>query len=115
MKRDSFQYPTVENALRQLCPNAAWAVTYGTTDDDYSIDWQSDLQQPTKKQINAEIKKLQEAFDLNEYAFDREKKYPPIGDQLDALYHAGVFPEEMTAQIKAVKDLYPKPIEGGVE
>ena len=36
-------------------------------------------------------------------------------DIQDALYHAGVFPEEMTAQIKAVKDLYPKPVEGGVE
>lgn len=49
------------------------------------------------------------------YQRNRWANYPTLGDQLDALYHAGVFPEEMAAQIKAVKDLYPKPIEGGVE
>lgn len=47
------------------------------------------------------------------YQRSRWANYPTLGDQLDALYHAGVFPEEMAAQIKAVKDLYPKPIEGG--
>ena len=35
--------------------------------------------------------------------------YPEIGDQLDALYHAGVFPKEMADKIKAVKDANPKP------
>ena len=39
---------------------------------------------------------------------NRRREYPYIGDQLDALYHAGVFPSEMTAKIKAVKDKYPK-------
>ena len=43
------------------------------------------------------------------YKDDREKVYPAIGDQLDALYHAGVFPKEMADKIKAVKDAYPKP------
>jgi hypothetical protein len=38
----------------------------------------------------------------------RAAEYPPIGDQLDALYHAGVFPAAMTASIKAIKDKYPK-------
>jgi hypothetical protein len=42
------------------------------------------------------------------YQENRVKEYPPIGDQLDALYHAGVFPTAMTASIKAVKDKYPK-------
>ena len=35
-------------------------------------------------------------------------KYPSIGDQLDALYHAGAFPEDMATKIKAVKEKYPK-------
>ena len=43
------------------------------------------------------------------YKADREKVYPAIGDQLDALYHAGVFPKEMADKIKAVKDANPKP------
>jgi hypothetical protein len=42
------------------------------------------------------------------YKENRVKEYPPIGDQLDALYHAGVFPASMTASIKAIKDKYPK-------
>lgn len=46
--------------------------------------------------------------DPDEYKFKRQFEYPDIGDQLDALYHAGIFPEEMANQIKAVKDKYPK-------
>lgn len=38
----------------------------------------------------------------------RAKKYPSIGDQLDDLFKAGVFSEEMAAKIQAVKDKYPK-------
>ena len=43
------------------------------------------------------------------YRDDRRINYPDIGDQLDALYHAGVFPKEMADKIKAVKDANPKP------
>lgn len=39
----------------------------------------------------------------------RRPEYPPIQDQLDALYHAGLFPEPMNSILKAVKDKYPKP------
>ncbi len=45
-----------------------------------------------------------EAIDPNENLV----KYPPIGDQLDALYHAGVFPQEMADKLKEVKEKYPK-------
>jgi len=43
-----------------------------------------------------------------QYKRDRVTEYPSIGDQLDALFHAGVFPAEMAATIQAVKDKYPK-------
>jgi hypothetical protein len=46
--------------------------------------------------------------DPDAYKFNRVLEYPAIGDQLDALYHAGVFPDDMAAQIQAVKDKYPK-------
>ena len=39
----------------------------------------------------------------------RRRAYPTIGDQLDALYHAGVFPDDMAAKLKAIKDANPKP------
>lgn len=46
--------------------------------------------------------------DPNAYKAKRAAEYPAIGDQLDALFHAGVFPPEMAAQIQAIKDKYPK-------
>lgn len=46
--------------------------------------------------------------DPNAYKAKRRHDYPSIGDQLDALFHAGVFPAEMAAMIQAVKDKYPK-------
>ena len=46
--------------------------------------------------------------DPDAYKAQRASEYPTIGDQLDALYHAGVFPEDMAAQIQAVKERYPK-------
>ena len=47
-------------------------------------------------------------YDAQEYARNRKIDYPDIGDQLDALYHAGVFPANMAARIKETKDKYPK-------
>ena len=46
--------------------------------------------------------------DSKAYIDQRVMEYPSIGDQLDALFHAGVFPDDMAAQIQAVKDKYPK-------
>lgn len=38
----------------------------------------------------------------------RRTEYPSIGDQLDALFKAGLFPPEMAERIAAVKAKYPK-------
>ena len=46
--------------------------------------------------------------DNRPYDEKRRSEYPPIGDQLDALFHAGVFPADMAAQLQAVKDKYPR-------
>ena len=42
------------------------------------------------------------------YVDKRRSEYPSIGDQLDALFKAGAFPDDMAAKIQAVKDKYPK-------
>jgi len=52
--------------------------------------------------------KQQEFLSSLTYQQKRVTEYPSIGDQLDALFRAGVFPDEMAAQIQAVKDKYPK-------
>jgi hypothetical protein len=51
---------------------------------------------------------VQAYINANEYKSKRVAEYPSIGDQLDALFHAGVFPSDMAEQIQAIKDKYPK-------
>ena len=43
-----------------------------------------------------------------EYITKRAAEYPPIGDQLDALWKGGEAAAEMLAKVQAVKDKYPK-------
>ena len=52
--------------------------------------------------------KQKTVFDNKSYSEKRAMSYPPIGDQLDALYHAGVFPAEMAAKLAEIKARYPK-------
>ena len=47
-------------------------------------------------------------FRKETYADKRRRNYPPIGDQLDMIYHAGQGGDEFQAAIKAVKDAHPK-------
>jgi hypothetical protein len=94
-------------ALSSLRPTSAWSHT-GT---DYSgINWMDPENPcPTEQEVQAEIQRLQAEYDAQFYRQQRAAEYPAIGDQLDALFHAGVFPAEMAAEIQAVKDRYPKP------
>ena len=56
--------------------------------------------------IAAEVTRLQAAHVATQYR--RDRVYPPIGDQLDALWKGGAAAEEMLTQIQAVKARYPK-------
>jgi hypothetical protein len=63
----------------------------------------------TNNEVQTRNQQIQQAaFNALTYAEKRKTDYPAIGDQLDALYHAGVFPAEMAALLRAVKDKYPK-------
>ena len=57
--------------------------------------------------ITAEVTRLQDIYDSKQY--QRDRIYPPIGEQLDMIYHAGLGGDEFQAAIKAVKDKHPKP------
>lgn len=96
----------ITKAIINLRPNAKWSVD----GDTYAgITWlDTEQTQPTEAEINAEVVRLQAEYDAKEYARKRAVEYPAIGDQLDALFHAGVFPADMAAAIQAVKDKYPK-------
>jgi hypothetical protein len=64
-------------------------------------------EKPTEEFLESELVRLQAEWDAQDYSRNRQAEYPPIGDQLDALFHAGVFPADMAAQLQAVKDKYP--------
>jgi len=51
---------------------------------------------------------VQAYIDVNAYKEKRLAEYPPIGDQLDALWKGGDFAVEMLAKVQAVKVKYPK-------
>ena len=94
---------TTTDALLSLKPNSEWTLRGDV------LEWIDSVQtEPTQADIQAEITRLQAEYDAQEYARNRQPEYPEIGDQLDALYHAGVFPANMAARIKETKDKYPK-------
>ena len=49
---------------------------------------------------------VQAYIDAHAYIAKRQAEYPSIPDQLDTLYHSGL--DAWKAQIKTVKDKYPK-------
>ena len=94
---------TKTEAIRSLAPGAKFTNVHDV------ITWYSDgITQPSDSDIDAEIVRLQAEYDSQAYARNRATAYPPIGDQLDAIFHAGVFPSEMASILQAVKDKYPK-------
>lgn len=90
-------------AILLLRPNAEFVVRGET------IEWLDKKQtQPTESEIQTEITKLQAEYDAKAYQRNRQPEYPDIGDQLDDLFKAGAFSDDMTAKIQAVKNKYPK-------
>jgi len=75
----------------------------------YILEWNiSDKSKPTPEQLSELESAANAAASDESIRANRASEYPAIGDQLDALFHAGVFPEDMAAKIQAVKDKYPK-------
>ena len=64
---------------------------------------------PTESECTDGLAALISAWDLenNSYKSKRRAEYPPIEEQLDKIYHSGV--NAWKADIKAIKDKYPKP------
>jgi len=71
----------------------------------YIKEWNHSDAQPTEAEIETAATQWHAE---NDYKNNRIDEYPSIGDQLDALFHAGLFDSDMTAKIQAVKDKYPK-------
>ena len=97
----------IAKALITLRPNTQWSLLGNTYE---GLEWlDEDQSKPTEDEIAQEIGRLKAEHELTQYQRQRKPEYPSITDQLDALFHAGVFPPEMAEQIQAIKDKYPKP------
>ena len=91
------------NAILSLSPGAE-VVVRGE-----EVEWINPSTAPvTEAEIATELARLQADYEAKQYQRNRAGEYPAIGDQLDALFHAGVFPEEMAEKIQAIKNKYPK-------
>ena len=74
----------------------------------YIREWITPQPQPTEAEIETADTQWQAEYDSQEYARNRASAYPPIGDQLDMIYHAGLGGDAFQAAISAVKQEYPK-------
>ena len=103
------QIPQISTALSILRPGALWVLCGEELYE--NITWKDKKQdKPTEEEVNQKVEELKAERDRTQYQRQRAPEYPSITDQLDALFHAGVFPPEMAEQIQAVKDKYPKSI-----
>ena len=96
----------MSNFLHQACTNLRPEA--GISIDENGIHWHGVDSIPTQEEINAEVERLKEEFAVNAYKAKRIAEYPPIGDQLDALWKGGDAAAEMLAKVQAVKTKYPK-------
>lgn len=87
-------------AARQLRPGTVWNLRGDSLEQVEDGSPRVDI--PTLEEIQTV---------LNETAYQdaRRPEYPPIGDQLDALWKGGQAAADMLAKIQSVKEKYPKP------
>lgn len=107
MRKDIFY----SEAIRALRPSSGFVIE----GCDYStLVWKdNNTTPPTKEEVEVKALQLEEEYNSKDYARKRVLGYPPIGDQLDMLWHAmdnGTLPkyEPFYNAIKSVKDQFPK-------
>ena len=93
-------------AVQNLLPNVPIHIDGTGYDNIHTLDG---TPLPSEDDVIVEFERVKQYYQNIEYQRQRAPEYPSIGDQLDALFHAGVFPPEIAAQIQAIKDKYPKP------
>ena len=96
--------PRIPDAIARCAPNVgfAWDGEKGI------ILWESKEAQPTQAEIDAMMVTLQEEWDAEEYARNREAEYPSIAELTVALYDTDD-KAAIDAKRAAVKAKYPKP------
>lgn len=98
-------------AIMWLFPEAKPADDFAIGQDEtgqFITHWGIEAPIPTDEELETAWEAYQSHEAATAYRVKRAAEYPGIGDQLDALFKAGLMPKDMAAQIQAVKDKYPK-------
>jgi len=85
----------------------AYNVVTGTLNGNVVESTDKSLIPVTWDQVSTKNTELKAASDNLLYREQRQLEYPPLEEQLDKIYHSGV--NAWKADIKAIKDKYPKP------
>jgi len=75
----------------------------------YIKEWNINAPIPTEQEFKKAWKDLTKFKKDNEYKELRRKEYPPLVEQLEALWEGEGKIEEMRDKIKAIWEKYPKP------
>lgn len=97
----------IATLLFKLYPDGGWGVD-DSTDSFSKIYWNTITPPITEQEFLAGYEQAEKDYELQQTLQKRQLSYPPIGDQLDDLFKAGLFSDSMAAKIQAIKDQYPK-------
>ena len=100
------------DAILKINPNAEVSIS---GNDINQITWENGTTPIPKADIEAKIAEMANKPEQSKYAEQRRNAYPPIGDQLDMLWHSIDQDPQLKSKyfdfyeaIKAVKVKYPK-------
>jgi|21_taG_2_1085346.scaffolds.fasta_scaffold08115_4 hypothetical protein len=92
---------TTVEALQSLTPNAEWVLRGD------ELEWlDSEQTEPTKAEIDVEVKKLQAEYASQEYARKRQAEYPSIQECVHAILDDDL--DALQAKRADIKTKYPK-------
>ncbi|QGZ18090.1 hypothetical protein HTVC106P_gp47 [Pelagibacter phage HTVC106P] len=103
---------TVIKAILKINPNAEASVS---GNDINTVQWHNGTTPISKAKIEAKMNEMANEPEQSNYAQQRRSAYPPVGDQLDMLWHSIDKDPQLKTKyfdfyeaIKAVKVKYPK-------
>ena len=105
--------PDITHVLSEKYKGMEWSLDGSPTSEAeftarFKIHKANGVAEPTWAKLQEQLAEMQAEYDNKQYQRDRQPEYPPIGDQLDMIYHAGLGGDEFQEAIKAIKDKYPK-------
>jgi len=97
------------DALSSLVPEASFSAFYNDDGSLNRVVWKSETAQPTDSEVNAEVTRLQAAYDAKEYQRKRKAKYDAL-NQFELISDDSINGTTTHKDaIVAIKSEFPKP------